>query len=445
MNELRFDGKVAIVTGSGRNLGRSTHCCSRRVAARIVVNDLGVGISDTDGRVDAPAQNPAHDVVDEIRAAGGEAIANTDTVATHEGGTAIVQSALDAFGAVDIVVNNVGQVRMAPFATFPDDLIDPVIDTQLRGVLNVGRPAWKFMAEHGGGRFVNVASGAAFGGVPGGAVYGMAKMGVIGLTRAMASEGRADAIAANVIVPSAKTRARHRLRADPLERRARRVVAPASRRAARGLARASRLPALGRVSLDVGGGHFARVGLVTNDGILDRDATIETLAGARRRAHRRPDHPDGERRRRDGRDLPRLSRAEQCESAHAGLRYWTGVSASSPPRRSSDGVAEPSDSSSCFDEQEVAVAAGSRGRRPCPPWRWCAACTTRCAPSLAQNLATATCSVAGMPAVEPPRRLPGGEPHRLGVDVRVGGALADRLERTRSDARTARASWCSWR
>ena len=177
MNELRYDGKVAIVTGSGRNLGREYALLLAARGARIVVNDLGVGISDTDGHVDAPAQNPAHAVVDEIRAAGGEAIANTDTVATAEGGNAIVQSALDAFGAVDVVVNNAGQVRMAPFATFPDDLIDAVIDTQLRGVLNVSRPAWKAMAARGGGRFVNVASGAAFGGVPGGAVYGMAKMG----------------------------------------------------------------------------------------------------------------------------------------------------------------------------------------------------------------------------------------------------------------------------
>jgi NAD(P)-dependent dehydrogenase (short-subunit alcohol dehydrogenase family) len=277
MDELRFDDKVAIVTGAGRNLGREYALLLASRGARVVVNDFGVGISDTDGRAEAPAQNPAHAVVDEIRAAGGEAIANTDTVATADGGAAIVQSALDAFDAVDIVVNNAGQVRMAPFATFPDELIDPVIDTQLRGVLNVSRPAWRWMAEHGGGRFVNVASGAAFGGVPGGAVYGMTKMGVIGLTRAMASEGGAEGIAANVIVPSAKTRPGTGFGPIPwsddlAEWLHPRLVAPLVGWLAH------RDCALSGECLSVGGGHFARVGLVTNEGVLDRDATIESLA-----------------------------------------------------------------------------------------------------------------------------------------------------------------------
>ena len=204
--ELRFDGKVVIVTGAGRNLGREYALLFAARGASVVVNDLGVGISDTDGVADAPASPPADDVVDEIVAAGGAAVANYDTVATPEGGAAIVEAALDAFGTVDVVVNNAGQVRMAPFPELTEAQVDAVIDTQLRGALNVGRPAWRVMAAAGGGRFVNVSSGAAFGGVPGGAVYGMAKMGVIGLTRAMASEGRAVGIAANVIAPYAKTR-----------------------------------------------------------------------------------------------------------------------------------------------------------------------------------------------------------------------------------------------
>src|SRR5947207_2504026 len=189
-DELRFDGKTVIVTGAGRNLGREYALLFASRGARVVVNDLGVGISDTDGVAEAPASSPADAVVAEIVAAGGDAVANRDSVATPEGGRAIVAAALDAFGTIDVVVNNAGQVRMAPFTDLTEAQIDAVIDTQLRGPLNVSRPAWGVMAEAGGGRFVNVSSGAAFGGVPGGAVYGMAKMGVVGLTLAMASEGR---------------------------------------------------------------------------------------------------------------------------------------------------------------------------------------------------------------------------------------------------------------
>ena len=204
--ELRFDDQVVIVTGAGRNLGREYALSLAERGARVVVNDLGVGLSDTDGRAVAPGPNPADDVVSEIVARGGQAVANYDSVATVAGGRAIVDAALDTFGRLDVVINNAGQVRMAEFGEFPDESVDALIDTQLRGVLNVSRPAWRHMVTQGSGRFVNVSSGAAFGGVPGGAVYAMAKMGTIGLTFGMASEGRAVGISSNVIVPYAKTR-----------------------------------------------------------------------------------------------------------------------------------------------------------------------------------------------------------------------------------------------
>ena len=95
---------------------------------------------------------------------------------------------------------------MAPFEDFPEESIDALVNTQVRGTLNVSRPAWKWMKKNGGGRFINVSSGAAFGGVPNGTVYAMAKMGVIGLTRGMASEGAPFGISTNVVVPYAKTR-----------------------------------------------------------------------------------------------------------------------------------------------------------------------------------------------------------------------------------------------
>ena len=278
MAELRFDGKVAIVTGSGRNLGREYALLLASRGARVVVNDFGVAISDSDGSGKAPTSNPADDVVAEIADAGGVAVASYDTVATPAGGAAIVQTALDAFGRVDVVVNNAGQVRMAPFAEFPDDLTDTVVNTQLRGVLNVSRPAWRAMSDSGtGGRFVNVSSGAAFGGVPDGSVYSMAKMGVVGLTRAMASEGRAAGIAANVISPSAKTRQGTGFGPIPwspelTEWLHPRLVAPLV-----GWLAHEACPLTGEW-FTVGGGHVARVAITVTEGYLDRDATIDSIA-----------------------------------------------------------------------------------------------------------------------------------------------------------------------
>lgn len=207
--DLDFAGRVVIVTGAGRNLGREYALALAVRGARVLVNDLGVPISDTDGVADATEGDPAGDVVNEIEALGGVAVANRDTIATVEGGRSIVENALDEWGRVDAVINNAGQVRLAPFDDFPEESLDALIDTQLRGTVNVSRPAWRAMrsrTDEPGGRFVNVSSGAAFGGVPDGTMYAMAKMGVIGLTRGMASEGRAHGIAANVVVPYAKTR-----------------------------------------------------------------------------------------------------------------------------------------------------------------------------------------------------------------------------------------------
>jgi NAD(P)-dependent dehydrogenase (short-subunit alcohol dehydrogenase family) len=277
MSELRFDVKVVVVTGAGRNLGREYALMFAARGARVLVNDLGVGISDTDGVAEAPVEPPADAVVEEIRAAGGEAVANRDTIATPGGGRAIVDAALDAFGAVDVVVNNAGQVRMAPFPELTEAQLDAVIDTQLRGALNVGRPAWAVMAERGGGRFVNVSSGAAFGGVPGGAVYGMAKMGVIGLTRAMASEGRDVGIAANVIAPYAKTRPGTGFGPYPASEELNEWLAPRLVAPLVGWLAHDACPVSGEC-FSVGGGHYARVGLEVTEGLVDRDATVESIA-----------------------------------------------------------------------------------------------------------------------------------------------------------------------
>ncbi|MEX2254849.1 MAG: SDR family NAD(P)-dependent oxidoreductase [Acidimicrobiia bacterium] len=205
-DELRWDDRVAVVTGAGRNLGRAYALLLASRGARVVVNDLGVAISDTDGAGDAPAENPAHEVVAAIREAGGEAVASTDSVATEAGGEAIIRAALDAFGRVDVLINNAGVVRSAPFEDYSDALLWPVLESQVGGHFHVTRPAWRAMQDQGYGRVLNLASGAGLWGVPQMTGYSAAKMAIVGLTRALAQEGTPHGITVNVIAPCAKTR-----------------------------------------------------------------------------------------------------------------------------------------------------------------------------------------------------------------------------------------------
>jgi NAD(P)-dependent dehydrogenase (short-subunit alcohol dehydrogenase family) len=204
--DLRWDGRVAVITGAGRNLGREYALLLAARGAKVVVNDLGIAISDTDGSGEVPAENPAHSVVAEIRAAGGEAVASTDTVTTEAGGEAIVATALDAFGRLDVLVNNAGVVRQAPFEDYTDELLWPVLDAQIGGHFHVTRPAWRVMRDQGYGRVLNLSSGAGLWGVPTMTGYSAAKMAIVGLTRALAQESAPHGITVNVIAPCAKTR-----------------------------------------------------------------------------------------------------------------------------------------------------------------------------------------------------------------------------------------------
>ena len=273
---LRFDDKVVIVTGAGRNLGREYALLFGSLGAKVVVNDLGVAISDTDDVGSAAVTDPGADVVAEIVAAGGEAVVNRDTVATPEGGEAIVQTALDTWGRVDVVVNNAGQVRMGAFADFPEAHLDTLIATQLRGPFNVSRPAWRAMAASGGGRFVNVSSGSAWG-LAGGAGYGMVKMGVIGLTRSMAAEGESAGIRANVITPYAKTRPGTGMGPFPWSETLGEWLAPRKVAPVVGWLAHDSCPANGEC-FTVGAGHVARVSIVAVDGFIDREITIDSVA-----------------------------------------------------------------------------------------------------------------------------------------------------------------------
>jgi NAD(P)-dependent dehydrogenase (short-subunit alcohol dehydrogenase family) len=174
MAALRFDGKVAIVTGGGGqkpSLGRSHALFLASRGAKVVVNDIGVG---PNGRSEVPASAAA--LVDEIRAAGGEAVADTNSVATAESAKAVVQTALDAFGGVHIVVNNAGVALLADFDELSDGDIGRMMDVHLMGPIWMCRAAWPHMKRQRYGRIVNVGSTAIFG-IRGTAVYGAAKGG----------------------------------------------------------------------------------------------------------------------------------------------------------------------------------------------------------------------------------------------------------------------------
>src|SRR4249920_1624676 len=201
MADLGFDGKVAIITGAGGGLGREHALLLASRGALVGINDLGGAVDGT-----GSDKGAAERVVDEIKAAGGDAVADTNSVATPEGGAAIVQSALDAFGKVDIVVNNAGILRDKAFHNASPDLWDAVFDVHLRGAFNVTQPAFAKMREQGYGRIVSTSSAAGIFGNFGQTNYGAAKMGLVGLTNVLAVEGAKYNIKANAIAPLALTR-----------------------------------------------------------------------------------------------------------------------------------------------------------------------------------------------------------------------------------------------
>ncbi|HXY67649.1 MAG TPA: SDR family NAD(P)-dependent oxidoreductase [Mycobacterium sp.] len=201
MADLRFDGRVAVVTGGGRGLGRSYAMLLASQGAKVVVNDSGGGLTG-----DGTDAGPADDVVREIAAAGGQAVASTDSVATATGGKAITDAALDTYGRIDILIHNAGIVRRASLKEMSYDDFDAVLDVHLRGAFHVVRPAFPMMCEAGYGRIVLTSS---IGGLYGNhdvANYAAAKAGVIGLSNVLALEGAADGVKSNVIVPAAVTR-----------------------------------------------------------------------------------------------------------------------------------------------------------------------------------------------------------------------------------------------
>jgi NAD(P)-dependent dehydrogenase (short-subunit alcohol dehydrogenase family) len=194
-------GKVAVVTGAARGVGREIALLFARQGARVVVNDYGG--SETGSGAD---HKPADDVVDEIRRAGGEAAANYDSVATMVGGQAIIKTAVDNFGRVDIVVNNAGILRDRMIFNMSEEEWDAVINTHLKGTFAVTRAAAPLMREQKWGRFINMTSTSGLVGNVGQANYAAAKLGIFGLTKVTALDMARYNVTANCISPFAWTR-----------------------------------------------------------------------------------------------------------------------------------------------------------------------------------------------------------------------------------------------
>jgi NAD(P)-dependent dehydrogenase (short-subunit alcohol dehydrogenase family)/acyl dehydratase/putative sterol carrier protein len=198
---IRFEGQVAVVTGAGGGLGRTYALELARRGAHVVVNDLG-GARDGTGH----SSRAADAVVQEITDAGGQAVANYDSVATHEGGQRIVQTALDHYGRVDILINNAGILRDKSFLKMSPDMWDGVLAVHLQGAFHVTQPAFAAMRQQGYGRIVLTTSAAGLFGNFGQSNYGAAKMGLVGLMNTLKLEGAKYNILVNTVAPLAVTR-----------------------------------------------------------------------------------------------------------------------------------------------------------------------------------------------------------------------------------------------
>jgi len=266
MSTLSFDGKVAVITGAGGGLGRQHALLLAKRGALVVVNDLGGSVDGT-----GSSESAAQKVVDEIKAAGGEAVANYDSVATPEGGEAIVKTAVDTFGRIDIVINNAGILRDKTFHNMTPDLLNPVIDVHLKGAFNVTRPAWIHMREQGYGRIVSTSSAAGVFGNFGQTNYGAAKMGLVGFTRVLAVEGAKYNIKANAIAPLALTRMTEDIMGPLGDKLAPELVSPIAAWLAHEDCDVS-----GEV-YSVGGGRVARVFIAETQGYYKADLSMEDI------------------------------------------------------------------------------------------------------------------------------------------------------------------------
>ena len=271
--ELRFDGRVAIVTGAGRGIGRAYARLLASRGAKVVVNDLG---SSTGGS--GADEAPASRVVAEIVAAGGAAVADTNDVASVDGAQALVDAALDRFGGLDVIVNNAGIIRWAGMPDVDADNLTRHLAVHVHGSFNTTRAAWPHLVEQSYGRIVMTTSAGLFG-LPANTSYATAKGAVVGLTRSVSLAGAPHGIRVNLIAPAAWTRMAGPVDADDVEpaegsmaaQMAPDLVAPMAAFLAH-----EDCPVSGEIYA-AGAGRFARIFLATTPGYVHTGADAPTV------------------------------------------------------------------------------------------------------------------------------------------------------------------------
>jgi NAD(P)-dependent dehydrogenase (short-subunit alcohol dehydrogenase family) len=267
MSELRFDGRVAVVTGSGRGLGREYALLLASRGCKVVVNDNGGST-----RGDEIIANPADEVVAEIKAAGGEAISCAEAVGSKESGQAIIQSAIDAWGRIDILIHNAGNVRYGKIAELSLEDFTSVTDVHFKGGFFLTQAAFPHMEKQGYGRIVLTSSISGLYGSTPSVNYGMSKAGLIGLNNVAALEGAEHGIKSNVIVPNAMTRMADGLDTSQYPRLSPDQVAPMV-----GWLAHESCSVSGELMV-AGGGRMGRIWWTESKGAWQRDWTIEDVA-----------------------------------------------------------------------------------------------------------------------------------------------------------------------
>ncbi len=269
MTNIDLDGRVAVVTGAGGGLGREHAKLLASRGAKVVVNDLGGNRAG-----EGAGEEMADTVVREITEAGGEAVANYASVADLDGAASIVQDAIDAFGRIDVVVNNAGILRDVTFAKLTPEALDLVLKVHLYGSFYVTMAAWPHLKEQGYGRIVNTTSGSGLYGNFGQSNYSAAKLGITGLTRTLAHEGRKYNVNANVIAPIAASR----MTEDIMPPKLLELLEPENVSGLVTYLCSEACTTTGEI-FSVGGGYIARVAILEGAGVaFDHTPTPEEVA-----------------------------------------------------------------------------------------------------------------------------------------------------------------------